>query len=116
MIDESTVMDVDVGGQGEKMDGGAKKKPFVQVRIAGFVYPFSTPFFGVIRVVGFLPFLILFVEVVWIAILAVAFVALVSLAVILNSPAQGLDVFTLTRIFCWLCLTEYKTLQLRGPR
>ena len=52
MIDESTVMDVDVGGQGEKMDGGAKKKPFVQVRIAGFF----TLFFGVIRVVGFLPF------------------------------------------------------------
>ena len=52
MIDESTVMDVDVGGQGEKMDGVAKKKPFVQVRIAGFF----TLFFGVIRVVGFLPF------------------------------------------------------------
>ena len=56
MIDESTVMDVDVGGQGEKMDGVAEKKPFVQVRIAGFF----TLFFGVIRVVGFLPFFNLF--------------------------------------------------------
>ena len=60
MIDESTVMDVDVGGHGEKMDGVAEKKPFVQVRIAGFFYPFSTPFFGLIRVVGFLPFFNLF--------------------------------------------------------
>ena len=46
MIDESTVMDVDVGGQGEKMDGGAKKKPFVQVRIAGFFTLFLPFFWG----------------------------------------------------------------------
>ena len=112
MIDESTVMDVDVGGQGDKMDGVAEKKPFVQVRIAGFF----TLFLGWFGSLDFYPFLTFFVEVVWIAILAVVFVALVSLAVILNSPAQGLDVFTLTRIFCWLCLTEYKSLQLRVPR